>query len=269
MRKLFVLFFVFALAVSSYARKNQKQVPHLYPFTPDMKKFYVDPTILRDRFELNLDIPSTKTVYSRKKRYESAMNGTLDLHILQEPILKPIQNTDMLYVHPKFLTTILFPDSLKITFARASFNPNVFEYSENMIMIQPGKKFDEGNIVVTLTDKNRNYMVNIVLQKFDANMVMYDNYFKRYASKDKTYLSIYYRYILPPKYSKVKLLQYYMKLSGLQKGKDMKRRFPKNGDSDSFVVQGIPFYITRDDKFGDVEFENLSFRITNSPIGVQ
>jgi len=270
LKKIVAIGFLSFLMVSNvYARNKDKQVPHLYPYVPNMERKHVDPVILQDRFELNLDPSDVKSVYTKKRRYQDLMDGVYDLHILQEPIIKPIQNSDFLFVHPKFITTILFPKELKITFARSSFDPNVFEFSENMIMVQPHKNFNEGNLIVTLSDKKRNYMVNIVLQKFDFNMVSYDTYFNRYVSPQKIFLSLYYRYVYPPKFSKVKLLQVYFKLSGIDSYDELLARFSQNGSSDSFVVQGIPFYITRDDKFGEVEYKDLSFRITNSPIKVQ
>lgn len=149
-------------------KKDQPTAAREYPFTPS------DPApgwVKKDRFELEADPRLLEETRMRKNRYEDALDGTLNLSILQAPIYKVLKNSDTLYFHPSYMTTILLPENAAITYAQASFPTTVFHYAKrsNMLLVQPKYGFRNGNVVVTYTDGRKNGYLSISARRFAKN----------------------------------------------------------------------------------------------------
>ncbi|WP_172199006.1 hypothetical protein [Campylobacter sp. RM16188] len=219
---------------------------------------FSNPQILKDRFELNMNENFSKNVLGKKDRYSKIVTETIDLNFLIEASVRQLKNTDVLYIHPHFLTSINFPEGTEILYVKSSVNMDTFNFAQNLLMIQPSKDFVNGNILVTFRDTQRTYYTNIIIQKY--NQVVYkDEYFNRYVIDDN-YLSLNYRYVRDIKFSPLEVLKRYFTLNG----DNMIKAFKKDGDYDVILINGVSFYITRDSAFGQVDYQNLRFNVSQN-----
>ena len=124
-----------------------------------------------DRFELEADPRLYQETLKRKNRFESALDGTLDISILQAPVYKLLKTIDTIYLHPSFTTTVLLPEKYAIVTAVASFNCIVFQYANNsnMLIVRPNYGFRNGNIVMTYTNGVHNGHISINVRQYLKN----------------------------------------------------------------------------------------------------
>jgi len=229
-----------------------------YPF--DKRKLAVPPIVQKERFELNLKKPIVKDLQRKVKRKQSLLDGTLDVAVLQKPIYRAMRTIDTLYLHSNFITTIIFPKNIVIKTAGASFSTNEFSYSQNILLLQPTNNARNGNIVFSLSDGNRNYMMTIfVKQYFGKEKCRVEN--GNYKCADD-YLATIIKYVQPKKLTvdfQLQLLEDYLRLNGLKK-----LTIPHNLGYVVLQKGKETYYIIRDDEFGIIFKSGLSLTIKNS-----
>ncbi|MBZ8002382.1 hypothetical protein [Campylobacter canadensis] len=228
-----------------------------FPTNNDLLR-YTNPQILKDRFELNANPKIFKEISKKNDNFKQLLDETFDVSFLMSDIVRQIRQVDIIYIHPKFVTSVLFPEGTKIIYANSSTPLQEFNFSSNLLLIQPKKDFVDGNILVTFSDKNKNYITNIILKKYTQNAkknVLYNRYVF-----DDNFLSLNYQYVRKINYSPIEILEIYFKLNGNK----AINNFKKNGDFDTLIVKNVAFYIIRDDNLGKIDYQNVRFSIKNT-----
>lgn len=253
------LFLLIPLILSARNQQQQQQMHLMYPFNTDTSKLRnTNPQILRDRFELNMNANFAKTVAKKRDRYKKIMNQTLDVNMLAGVSVKQLKDTNIIYLHSNFVTQVRLPIGTRILNAVPSTKFDVFQKTENLLILQPTRRFVNANIVVTFTDGSRNYYTNIIVQKY-SQVVYEDKFFKKYVIDDN-YLSTNYQFVNKIIYSPIDVLKKYFRLNGERSI----NKFRKDGDYDVILIDGVSFYITRDERFGQVDYETTRFSVTQS-----
>ncbi|MDA3053532.1 hypothetical protein [Campylobacter sp. JMF_03 NE3] len=219
---------------------------------------FSSPELLRDRFELDLSTNVAKNIIQKSDRYTKALSQTLDVNLLVDASVRQIKTTDSIYIHPHFLTTIAFPPKTEIIYMKSSIPLDTFNYSSNLLLIQPTKDFINGNILVTYRDDKRTYYTNIIIQKYDQ-VVFKDEYFNKYVIDDN-YLSLNYQYVSNINFSSIDVLKKYFQLNG----EGAIAGFKKDGDYDVILLGGVSYYIIRDNAFGEIDFRNMRFSVAQN-----
>lgn len=219
---------------------------------------FSSPNLLKDRFELDLSTNVTKGIIQKSDRYTKSLTQTIDVNLLVDASVRQIKTTDTLYIHPHFLTTIAFPPKTEIIYMKSSIPLDTFNYSSNLLLIQPTKDFINGNILVTYRDNKQTYYTNIIIQKYDQ-IVYKDEYFNRYVIDDN-YLSLNYQYVSNINFSSIDVLKKYFQLNG----EGAIAGFKKDGDYDVILLGGVSYYIIRDNAFGEIDFRNMRFSVAQN-----
>ena len=231
-------------------------VTTIYPYeTNDRAHIGTTPQIQKDRFELSINENFVKSVSQNKDRYSKIITETIDINLLVDNIVKQVRNTDIIYLHPHFLTTIAFPVDTEIIYANSSATLEKFEFSQNLLVIQPPKDFVNSNIVVTFRDAERTYYMNLILQKY-TQKVTKDKKYNRYVIDDN-YLSLNYSYVRNLEYSPLEVLQTYFRLNG----DNIVKSFKEDGYYDIILLGGVTFYVIRDASFGTIDYSGLRFKV--------
>jgi hypothetical protein len=229
-----------------------------YPY--DKRKLSTPPSVQKERFELNLNKNIVEDLQKKVKRKQSLLDGTLDIAVIQKPIYRAMKTIDTLYLHSNFITTIMFPKNIVIKTAGASFSTNEFSFSQNILLLQPTNNARNGNIVFSLSDGKRNYMMTIfVKQYFGKEKCKVEN--GNYKCADD-YLATIIKYIQSKKLTvdfQLQLLEDYLKLNKLKK-----LTIPNNLGYKVLQKGKETYYIIRDDEFGTIFKSGLSLTIKNS-----
>jgi hypothetical protein len=240
---------------------NKKDFPNTLLKTYNYKSgnYYVD------TYKMNIDNTTAKRVLNRMNRYRAIMNDSYEMKILLKPLVNPLTNISVVYLHPNFISTIIFPASFKITSAQNSLKMNLFTYSQNLIELKPLKGNDIGNMVVTAYDKKtkQNKIFNFILKNYSFKDLTYDKEYGMYAIENGSFFSLTNKFVEKININPIKILQKYVEVNGLKKFNQV---FAKNNSYDSILIDNVPIYITRDDIQGSIEYFNKKFRIT---IGVK
>lgn len=220
-------------------------------------RFYT-PELQKDRFELDMSQNVAKGVIDKSDRYTKILTETIDLNLLVNTSVRQIKATDTIYIHPHFITTIAFPPKTEIIYMKSSVPLDTFNYSSNLLMIQPTKDFVNGNLLITYRDNQKTYYTNIIIQKY-TQMVFKDEYFNRYVIDDN-YLSLNYQYVSNVNYNEIDILKKYFQLNG----DNAIKHFKKNGDYDMILINGVSYYVIRDNNFGSIDYMNTRFTISQN-----
>jgi hypothetical protein len=259
MRKLLLLTFLSSIIFAN--NFNNKDFPNtvLKDYKYTNQNYYVD------KYKINIDNVTAKKILNRIRRYKAIMNDTYEMKILLKPLVKPLSNVDVVYLHPNFISTLIFPSSFKITSAQTSIKMNLFTYSQNLMEIKPLKGNDIGNMVVTAYDmKNKqNKIFNFILKPYSLKNLNYDTEYGMYATEDGAFFSLTTKFVEKVDVNPVEVLEKYVDVNGLD---TLNKVFNKNGAYDSILIDNVPIYITRDDIQGNIEYFNKKFRIS---IGVK
>lgn len=229
-----------------------------YPF--DKRKLAVPPFVQKERFELNLKKPIVNSLQRKAKRKQNLLDGTLDIAVLQKPIYRAMKTVDTLYLHSNFITTIIFPKNITIKTAGASFSTNEFSYSENILLLQPTNDARNGNIVFSLSDGIKNYMMTIFVKQYFPNIKCRLENGNYKCAND--YLATIIKYKEPKKLTvdfKLQLLEDYLRMNGYDK-----LILQNNLDYVMLQKGKETYYIIRDDEFGTIFKNGLSLTIKNS-----
>ena len=229
-----------------------------YPF--DKSKLNIAPTVQEKRFKLDIDLDESIEINKKIDRQKDILEGTLDVSVLQKPLIKVLKTIDTLYLHPSYISTIVLPKQLKVVTCLPSFETANFHFSENMIRLQPSKNAQSGNISISLTDGVKNYTMNVFVKRYFKDDKCIDNGNNYICSQD--YLSTLIRYV-PSRTlttdAKLQIVEEYLSLS-----KKTKIDIKKNLDYLTIQKGNEVFYIIRDDEFGDVYRNGISLSIKNA-----
>lgn len=214
----------------------------------DKKKLSTPKKVLEVRTILDIDETQANEIEKKTDRAESILDGTISINILQEPLLKPLKTIDTIYLHPSFLTTLIFPKHYKISDATTSFKFNVFEFDNNVIRVQPNPRVS-GNIAISLSDNKANYSLTIFVKKYIANIDCKETE----TGCKNDYLAVVIRYKENNTIDPFKIIEDYLLLN--QKHKLV---ISQNLEHVSFSKGGETYYIIRDDEFGTIYKDGLS-----------
>lgn len=204
-----------------------------------------------DQFKINLNAKSVYQGFNAFKRYRSLMNLTFNPHILFKPLIKPLSSIDIIYIHPRFISTILFPETIKIISAYTSEKMNFLQYSDNLLMIKPTADDGIGNLIITAYDKKnrKNKLFNFIIKPFFPKNIMLDTAYGYYTAPNGAFLSLTVKYVENINLTPIKALNKIINLLGSKK---FNRIFSKNGSIFAVIINHIPVYIKRDDKQGNI-----------------
>lgn len=227
----------------------------------------------RDRIEMNTVKNANLYKESQIKRTQRKMilSEIFDPDILMQPVTRVIRAIDSIGVTPEYITTILFPHEMEIKDAKTSFDAPLLEFNKNLLRFRPNQEnFHAGNMVITLSDGQKNYEMSIQVSRYyqkDCTVKneqyicwkMKKDWSKSKSSKAYPYaynnLSIYYTYknakILDP----MDIISIYEKLKGHPLS------LKKNGDFDVLTYDGISYRIIRDDTFGEIYYRAHKYRV--------
>jgi len=227
----------------------------------------------RDRIEMNTVKNADLYKESQIKRMQRGLvlSEIFDPDILMQPITRVIRAIDSIGVTPEYITTILFPHEMEIKDAKTSFDAPLLEFNKNLLRFRPNQKnFHAGNMVITLSDGQKNYEMSIQVSRYyqkDCTVKneqyicwkMKKDWTKSKSSKAYPYaynnLSVYYTYknanILDP----MDIISIYEKLKGHP------LNLQKDGDFDVVTYDGISYRIIRDDTFGEIYYRAHKYRV--------
>ena len=247
-------FLIFCIALSSYAR-NKKNPNKFYGEIPFDKSKLDQPRIVRKRrFELNIKPDETYEILEKMRKQKQMLDGVYGINIKQSPLIKPLKTITTIYLHPNFISTIIFPKKYKINSKpQVSFPLKVFEYDSNTIRIRPSTDATEGNIVLSLTDGIQNYSITIFYKKYIPNLKC-----TQYSINDcrNTELATVIKFIDGESYNPFDIIEEYKKLHHLKRLKISKNL--------GYVVLSKgkdTYYIIRDDEFGTIYKDGILLRV--------
>lgn len=264
LRSFFILIlmmsFVYGKFPQNESETNRKNIAFdgSYPF--DKRKLNVPPSVQKTRFKLNQKKKIVDKIQRDSEKSENILDGTLDIAVLQKPIVKALKTVDTLYLHPSFISTIIFPKSMTISTAGASFTTSLFSYSNNILLLQPSLGARNGNMVLSLTDGKQNYMITIFVK----------HYFKEVECKIKgsgykcadDFLATIIKYTKNTEMTlndKLQLIEDYLKLHKLE-------RLDIFDNREYVVIQknAETYYIVRDDEFGNIYKNGIALTVRKS-----
>lgn len=246
---------------------NKKEINLFFPQSNDQRTASFPPKWKEDQFILTMDNSILEEVSNKKDYFHRAMAKTYNMDMLMKPIQKPFHSIDKVYVSSEFTTSLVFPTKYSVVSNFASVPLKTNTRYANVVTVQAGREFVEGNVVVTLTSKTENKIVVIMLRRYVPGMENgSDEYGIKYA-KSKQFVSTMVTYKDMPKVEDFEIINTMYKLYG----DSVKYSFKNDCDFETFLYEGIQFYVMRDDKFGEIEFDDINFRISNKyePCGEQ
>jgi len=235
--------------------------------------------LVRDRLEMDTgkNAESYKTTQYKRMERKRVLNEIFDPMVLMTPIVRTIRPIDTIGISPAYITQILFPEDMIITDIVASFDMKIFESNKNILRLRPdAQTFYAGNIVVSMSDGNKNYTMSIFVERYYSADCREDEEEKSYICRKKKIgldnsskykfsynnLSTMYQYINPSPIDDMMVIALYERMMG-------KTLFIKeNGTSVSISYEGIEYLITRDDRFGSYEggimYRGIGYRVDTS-----
>lgn len=255
------IFLSVLLSVSLFGEQKPQQVTPFngqYPF--DNTQLSVPPIVQKNRFELNIDKEVVENQMRSIEKTEQILDGTLDLSVLQKPLIKTMKTIDTIYLHPSFITTLVFPPEVTITQALSSFNTAVISHSQNTLILQPSIDARNGNIILSISDGNKNSVIQIFVKQYfrDASCKKSDNQYR--CSND--FLATTIKYIREENLSvdkKLSVIDEYFKLNNIRH-----LRLEKNLDYVQIEINKMTYYIIRDDEFGEIFKDGMSLAVRTS-----
>lgn len=233
---------------------NSISTMHPLDRTPGLKT--KNDQLEQDSFELGIDRETVNRALKEQRRYERLLGGIQDVSLLQKPISRPLSAIDTIHITTEYMTTIVFPKNYTIQYARGTSTFPINEFDKNVLFIQPPRDFQSGSMAIGMSDGNNNVVVNLIIEKYLRGDILHDMVEGRYLSCGE-YISTMIRYIKPDKIDHLTILKRYFKLYGDK----AINNFKTSGSFDVITIGGFPYYIIRDDKYGMVDYKNVSFRV--------
>jgi len=255
-----ILTLTMASFVVLMAEPNYGETVHSNFVTPQSDKEgnakdEVGQIIKRDRFEINVDTEVVEDIAKKKIDFEKAMSLTYDMDISNTPLVKPLPAIDFISVSSEYFVSIIFPEQYGVMGVNSTGEYSYKQYTENMIKFKVARNFVQGNFLVSLTNGRENKTLQIFLKRLIPNEHR-EQRTGAYGEGKTTFYSMI-KYVAKPSVSNIEILEAYFKLFS----KPCRAVFKHDGDFDIFILQGYPFYIVRDDKFGTIESDGINFRI--------
>lgn len=195
-----------------------------------IKKFFLD-------IPKNKDI--AKDVIEKDKESQKILDRFDDAIINTKPEIRAISSYDSILIHPYFTTTILLPSGSEISYVDSSGESEVLKFDQNALMFRPKKSFEIANLSVLYTKNKQNYVMNILLSRYQRGI---DNP-----------LSLVISYVDKPKLSPSEVMYMYFREKG---------RYPT--EKFSYIkINDIYYRIVLDNNNGYIHIGNRSYRIDN------
>ena len=213
-----------------------------------------------------------KEAQVRENDRKLILSEAFDAEILMNPVKRIIRAIDSIGVSPTYITTVMYPQGMKIVDVQASFSTQILEYKENMFRFRPNNNFSTGNMIITMTDGSKNYPMQLFVNRYYQKDCMIDSnsyicrkitgVFKNSKSSRKykyTYdnLSTMYVYKNPIKVDSLKAVSLYEKLKG-------RLNINREKDFVEFLYRGISYKIIKDSKFGTIFYRGSKYRVEAS-----
>lgn len=222
-----------------------------FPSSELKTKNYQNANAYVDNFKININPDSVYQGFNALKKYRSLMNQTFNPKILLKPLIKPLSNLDVLYIHPRFITNIILPETLKIISVYSSEKMNFLQFSNNLLMIKPLSNDGVGNLILTAYDmkQKKNKVFNFIIKPFFPKNVKFDETYGYYVAPDGAFLSLTVKYVDNINLTPIQVLNKLIFLYGKEK---FNKIFSKNENLYAITINHIPVYIQRDDKQGNI-----------------
>ncbi len=223
-------------------------------FPYDKRKISQPKEVQKARFELNIEQKKANKIRQKIVKTKEILDGLAGVNLLQNPIFKPLKTVSTIYLHPNFITTIIFPKKFHIANKpKISFPYKTFEYDNNTIRIRPTTDTSMGNIVLSLSDGKKNYSLNIFYKRYLPDLKCEKTQGKNCKNN---YLATVIKYVVNKNFSPFEIIEEYEKLHNVSKI-DIKN----NLDYLIYSKKGQTYYIIRDDEFGTIYKDGLSLKV--------
>lgn len=223
-----------------------------------------------------MNTPNQQTLYKeaqvREEDRKLILGEVFDVQILMNPVKRVIRAVDSIGVSPTYITTIYFPQNMKIVNIQASFSTQILEYHQNMMRFRPKTDFYTGNMIITMTDGSKNYAMTIFVNKyFQKDCLVDKNSYvcrritgmfkdskgtKRYKYSYDNLASVY-MYKNPVKVDPLVAISLYERLKG-------RLHIVREKDYVEFIYKDISYKIIKDSKFGTVYYRGAKYRVIAS-----
>ena len=222
-----------------------------FPYSELKTKRFQNSKDYIDEFKININPNAVYQGFNQLKRYRSLMNQTFNPKILFKPLIKPLSNIDIVYMHPRFITTLLFPNSIKIISAFSSEQMNFLKFSKNLLMIKPLANDGVGNLIITAYDSktHQNKIFNFIIKPFFPENLKIDTIYGYYTAPSGAFLSLNVKYVENINLTPIEVINKIVNLWGEKK---FNKIFAKNGSIFALTINHIPVYIKRDDLQGNI-----------------
>lgn len=187
-----------------------------------------------------------KKAYKVFREKSSVINLTDGIYRSTVPLVLPLKGINTVYLHPEFLSQILFPPNARITKAVTSLPVKTFQVvGGNQIIIQPQKVATQGNIIVNYALNGKKETTTIYLEVMNP----YDD--KGFPLKAKVFYPV---VVLKsaPILSPIEVLETYRKVYGT---------YPDRPYT-LFSIRGVNYIIERSSIYGNVKVGDKKYLIT-------
>ncbi len=124
----------------------------------------------KNNFYLNINPKDIKELQEKDKTIKEHLDKFDGAILNYKPVIRPIMTNDEIQVHPYFSTTILLPVGAKISYTDISIEPQIIKAEQNTILVRVKKDFEVGNLTVLYKIGEENYVLNIMLKRYDRAM---------------------------------------------------------------------------------------------------
>lgn len=193
-----------------------------------------------------LDIPDNKDIakdaIKRDKETQEILDRFDEATINSQPEIRPMSSQDSVMVHPYFTTTFLLPTGAEISFVDSSIPAEVLKFDQNTLMFRPKKDFEIANLSVLYSIEKQNYVMNLILSRYER-------------SKDNA-LNLVISYVNKPKREPHEVIYEFFRQYG---------KYPT--DEFSYIhIDDILYRIVLDDDRGYIHINGRKYRVDNQKI---
>ena len=123
--------------------------------------------LAKNNFYLNINPKDIKELQEKDKTIKEHLDKFDGAILNYKPVIRPMMTNDEIQVHPYFSTTVLLPVGAKISYTDISIEPQVIKAEQNTILLRMKKDFEVGNLTVLYKIGEENYVLNIMLKRYD------------------------------------------------------------------------------------------------------
>ena len=126
--------------------------------------------LAKNNFYLNINPKDIKELQEKDKTIKEHLDKFDGAILNYKPVIRPMMTNDEIQVHPYFSTTVLLPVGAKISYTDISIEPQVIKAEQNTILFRMKKDFEVGNLTVLYKIGEENYVLNIMLKRYDRSL---------------------------------------------------------------------------------------------------